>query len=83
MDVLLVAAKKDELTDTTQIAREAKLKPAVIDVDAGAQRDRTRVCRGSKNRCDLVVLSEVERFARSVKRRVGAGPDGALLGGRC
>ncbi len=34
MDVLLVAAKKDELNDTAQIAREAKLKPTVIDVDA-------------------------------------------------
>lgn len=34
MDVLLVAAKKDELGDTAQIAREAKLKPVVIDVDA-------------------------------------------------
>jgi type IV pilus assembly protein PilM len=34
MDVLLVAAKKDEINDTAQIAREAKLKPMVIDVDA-------------------------------------------------
>jgi type IV pilus assembly protein PilM len=34
MDVLLVAAKKDELGDTAQIAREAKLRPQVIDVDA-------------------------------------------------
>lgn len=34
MDVLLVAAKKDELGDTAQIAREARLRPVVIDVDA-------------------------------------------------
>ena len=34
MDVLLVAAKKDEINDTAQVAREAKLKPVVIDVDA-------------------------------------------------
>jgi type IV pilus assembly protein PilM len=34
MDVLLVAAKKNELGDTAQIAREARLKPVVIDVDA-------------------------------------------------
>jgi hypothetical protein len=47
---------------------------AVIDIDAGAQRDRARVGRGSKNPCDLVVLSEVESFARGVKRRVGASP---------
>lgn len=34
MDVLLVAAKKDEINDTAQLAREAKLRPMVIDVDA-------------------------------------------------
>jgi type IV pilus assembly protein PilM len=34
MDVLLVAAKKNDLSDAAQVAREAKLKPAVIDVDA-------------------------------------------------
>lgn len=34
MDVLLVAAKKDEINDTAQLAREARLRPVVIDVDA-------------------------------------------------
>ncbi|MBL8601427.1 MAG: type IV pilus assembly protein PilM [Myxococcales bacterium] len=34
MDVLLVAAKKEEINDAAQVAREAKLKPAVVDVDA-------------------------------------------------
>lgn len=34
MDVLLVAAKKDEIGDTVQVARDAKLRPVVIDVDA-------------------------------------------------
>jgi type IV pilus assembly protein PilM len=34
MDVLLVAAKKDEINDTAQLAREAKLRPMVIDVAA-------------------------------------------------
>ncbi len=34
MDVLLVAAKKDEIGDTAQVAREAKLRPMVVDVDA-------------------------------------------------
>jgi type IV pilus assembly protein PilM len=34
MDVLLVAAKKDEINETAQIARDAKLKPLIIDVDA-------------------------------------------------
>lgn len=36
MDVLLVAAKKDEVGDHAAIAQEAKLRPKVIDVDAFA-----------------------------------------------
>jgi type IV pilus assembly protein PilM len=34
MDVLLVAAKLEEIGDLTNIAREAGLKPVVIDIDA-------------------------------------------------
>ena len=34
MDLLLVAAKKDEITDYASILREAKLKPAVVDINA-------------------------------------------------
>jgi type IV pilus assembly protein PilM len=34
MDVLLVAAKKEEINETAQLAREARLRPVVIDVDA-------------------------------------------------
>jgi type IV pilus assembly protein PilM len=34
MDLLLVAAKRDEINDYTQIARAAKLKPLVVDIDA-------------------------------------------------
>jgi type IV pilus assembly protein PilM len=36
MDVLLVAAKRDELESAADLARQAKLKPVVIDVDAFA-----------------------------------------------
>jgi type IV pilus assembly protein PilM len=36
MDILLVAAKKDEINDYTQVAREAKLNPCVVDIDAFA-----------------------------------------------
>ncbi len=39
MDVLLVAAKKSEIADYTQIAREAKLKPVVVDIDAFAMQN--------------------------------------------
>ena len=34
MDLLLVAAKRDEINDYTQIARTARLKPLVVDIDA-------------------------------------------------
>jgi type IV pilus assembly protein PilM len=34
MDVLLVAAKKEEVNDLTNLAVEAKLKPRVVDLDA-------------------------------------------------
>jgi type IV pilus assembly protein PilM len=34
MDVLLVAAKKEEINDLTNLALEAKLKPKVVDLDA-------------------------------------------------
>lgn len=34
MDVLLVAAKKEEISDLTNLAVEAKLRPKVVDLDA-------------------------------------------------
>jgi type IV pilus assembly protein PilM len=34
MDLLLVAAKKDHISDYTQLVRNAKLKPVVCDIDA-------------------------------------------------
>lgn len=34
MDLLLVAAKKDQISDYAQLARDAKLKPSVVDIDA-------------------------------------------------
>lgn len=34
MDLLLVAAKRDEINDFANIAREAKLKPLVVDINA-------------------------------------------------
>lgn len=36
MDVLLVAAKKEEIQDLIEVVRQAKLKPAVVDIDAFA-----------------------------------------------
>jgi type IV pilus assembly protein PilM len=34
MDVLLVAAKKDQIQDLLEVAKEAKLRPAVVDIAA-------------------------------------------------
>jgi type IV pilus assembly protein PilM len=34
MDLLLVAAKRDEIRDYAQLARDAKLRPVVVDIDA-------------------------------------------------
>jgi type IV pilus assembly protein PilM len=34
MDVLLVAAKKEEIADLTDLANQARLKPMVVDLDA-------------------------------------------------
>lgn len=34
MDLLLVAAKRDEINDYAQLAREAKLRPLCVDIDA-------------------------------------------------
>lgn len=34
MDLLLVAAKRDEIHDYAQLARDAKLRPVVVDIDA-------------------------------------------------
>jgi type IV pilus assembly protein PilM len=34
MDLLLVAAKRDEIQDYAQLARDAKLRPVIVDIDA-------------------------------------------------
>ena len=46
MDLLLVAAKRDEINDYTQIARSAKLKPQVIDIDAFTVQNLFEMSRG-------------------------------------
>jgi type IV pilus assembly protein PilM len=39
MDVLLVAAKKDEIQDLVEVAKEVRLKPLVVDIDAFAMQN--------------------------------------------
>jgi type IV pilus assembly protein PilM len=46
MDLLLVAAKRDEINDYTQIARTARLKPLVIDIDAFTVQNLFEYTRG-------------------------------------
>jgi type IV pilus assembly protein PilM len=46
MDLLLVAAKRDEISDYTQIARAAKLKPVVVDIDAFTVQNLFEYARG-------------------------------------
>ena len=46
MDLLLVAAKRDEISDYTQIARSAKLKPLVVDIDAFTVQNLFELSRG-------------------------------------
>jgi type IV pilus assembly protein PilM len=46
MDLLLVAAKRDEINDYTQIAKSAKLKPLVVDIDAFTVQNLFELSRG-------------------------------------
>lgn len=46
MDLLLVAAKKDQIHGYAQLARDAKLKPIVVDIDAFTVQNLFEVTRG-------------------------------------
>ncbi len=46
MDLLLVAAKRDQINDFVQLARDAKLKPLVCDIDAFTVQNLFEVSRG-------------------------------------
>ncbi len=59
MDVLLVAAKKEELTDLTNLAVQAKLKPRVVDLDAFAVQNCFEVAFGAPQPGQTVVLLHV------------------------
>jgi type IV pilus assembly protein PilM len=59
MDVLLVAAKKEELSDLTNLALQAKLKPRVVDLDAFAVQNCFEVAFGAPQAGQTVVLLHV------------------------
>lgn len=46
MDLLLVAAKRDQIEDYAQLARNAKLKPVVCDIDAFSVQNLFEYSRG-------------------------------------
>ena len=46
MDLLLVAAKKEEINDYANIAKEAKLKPLLVDIDAFTVQNAFEAWRG-------------------------------------
>jgi type IV pilus assembly protein PilM len=59
MDVLLVAAKKEEIQDLMNLALEAKLKPRVIDLDAFTVQNCFEVGYGAPEPGQTVVLLHV------------------------
>lgn len=56
MDVLLVAAKREEISDLTNIAAEARLKPLVVDLDAFSVQNVYEMGYGAPAPGDTVVL---------------------------
>ncbi len=46
MDLLLVAAKREEINDYANLAREAKLRPLVVDIDAFTVQNAFELARG-------------------------------------
>jgi type IV pilus assembly protein PilM len=59
MDVLLVAAKKEEINDLTNLALEAKLRPRVVDLDAFTVQNTFEAGYGLPPREQTVVLLHV------------------------
>ncbi|MEM6958301.1 MAG: type IV pilus assembly protein PilM [Myxococcota bacterium] len=59
MDVLLVAAKREEVGDLTNLALEAKLRPMVVDLDAFTVQNCFEVGYGEPAPSDTVVLIHV------------------------
>ena len=59
MDVLLVAAKKEEIGDLTNLALEAKLRPRVVDLDAFTVQNTYEMAYGIPPADQTVVLVHV------------------------
>lgn len=59
MDVLLVAAKREEITELTNLVKEAGLKPVVVDLDAFSLQNCHEVGYGAPELGQTVVLIHV------------------------
>ncbi len=59
MEVLLVAAKRDEVNDVATIVREAKLKPIVVDINAFAMQNTLERSLGSLPTDRTIVVIDV------------------------
>lgn len=59
MDVLIVAAKKEEVSDLTNLAIEAKLRPKVVDLDAFAVQNAFEVGYGAPPAGTTIALLHV------------------------
>jgi len=59
MDVLLVAAKKEEMGDLTNLAIEAKLRPRIVDLDAFTVQNCYEAAYGSPPVDQTIVLLHV------------------------
>jgi type IV pilus assembly protein PilM len=59
MDVLLVAAKKEEIADLTNLAAEARLRPKVVDLDAFTVQNVYELGYGAPGPGETVVLIHV------------------------
>ena len=66
MDVLLVAAKREEITDLTNLAIEARLRPMVVDLDAFTIQNVYEEGYGKPDPFDNIVLVHVGASATTV-----------------
>jgi type IV pilus assembly protein PilM len=71
MDVLLVAAKKEEIQDLVEVVRQAKLKPMVVDIDAFALQNVYELNYGY-NEGETIALLNVGASVTTVNILTGA-----------
>jgi type IV pilus assembly protein PilM len=71
MDVLLVAAKKDEIQDLVDVVRQTKLRPLVVDIDAFAIQNTYELSYGY-NTGEVVALLNVGASVTNVNILNGA-----------